>query len=187
MNSAINQSVHQIFQMRHQGAMLPSFLVAIYSAPRCHECCVRYHRYNLLFVFANKTYCKIWYKVHQNLNVSRLVLQLSLPNPLRAGDKWKWRCSWSTTGVAPTTSKWSTILLPTKVQLMSEVWQYFTFWLTYYLGTPFTSKTVISSSSSSGSSSGAISRSLAGVDITPYFFVLLFLLRILERHGKKYI
>ena len=35
---------------------------------------------------------------------------------------WEWRCSWSSaTGNAPTTSEWSTILLPTKVQLILEI------------------------------------------------------------------
>ena len=46
----------------------------------------------------------------QNLNVSRLVLQLSLPL--------------SPTGDAPTASEWSTILLPTKVWLKLEIWRH---------------------------------------------------------------
>ena len=33
----------------------------------------------------------------------------------------EWRCS---VGAAPTTSEWSTILLPTKVRLILETWQY---------------------------------------------------------------
>ena len=34
---------------------------------------------------------------------------------------WEWRC-WK--GDAPTTSEWSTILLPTKAHLVLEVWRY---------------------------------------------------------------
>ena len=34
----------------------------------------------------------------------------------------EWRCSW--TGIAPITSEWSTIKLPTKVRLISEAWRY---------------------------------------------------------------
>ena len=34
----------------------------------------------------------------QRLTLSRLGLQLSLPDPLRPGVKWKWRCSWSSAG-----------------------------------------------------------------------------------------
>ena len=39
------------------------------------------------------------YKPHQSqyLNVSGLVLQLSLPNPLKPGVSQEWRCSWSRT------------------------------------------------------------------------------------------
>ena len=44
----------------------------------------------------------------QKLNVSHFVLLLPLPNPVKPGD-------------APTTSEWSTILLPTKVYLILEV------------------------------------------------------------------
>ena len=44
--------------------------------------------------------------ISKNLNVSRLVLQLSLPISLKPGVK--------STGDAPTTSDWSTTLLPTK-------------------------------------------------------------------------
>ena len=48
-----------------------------------------------------------------NLNVSRLVLQLSLPIPMKPGVK-------TPKGDAPTTSGWSIILLPTKVRLILE-------------------------------------------------------------------
>ena len=30
----------------------------------------------------------------QNLNASRLILWLSLPNPLKPVSSWEWRCSW---------------------------------------------------------------------------------------------
>ena len=50
----------------------------------------------------------------QNLkNDSRLIMQLPLPNALKPGD-------------APTTSEWSTILLPSKVRLILETWRYLT-------------------------------------------------------------
>ena len=59
----------------------------------------------------------IRYNKSPNLNVSCLILQLSLLNPLKPGIK-------SPTGNAPTTSEWWTILLPTRLQLILEVWQY---------------------------------------------------------------
>ena len=49
----------------------------------------------------------------QNLNVSHFILQLSLPNPLSQ---------------VPTTSEWSTNLLPTKAPLILEVWRYTLWW-----------------------------------------------------------
>ena len=51
----------------------------------------------------------------QNLNVSRIVLQLSLPNPLKPGVKSRMKVP---TGDAPTTSEWSIRLLPTKMPLI---------------------------------------------------------------------
>ena len=77
----------------------------------------------------NNTYCKISNISHtksQNLNDSRLVLQLSLPNPIQARCRVKNEdvVGAAPTGDAPTTSEWSTSLLPTKVQLILEVWQY---------------------------------------------------------------
>ena len=56
-------------------------------------------------------YDSIWRTKSQNLNVSRLVLQLSLSNLLKPGD-------------APTTSELSTISLSSKVWLILEVWRY---------------------------------------------------------------
>ena len=54
---------------------------------------------------------------YQNLNVFRLVSQLSLSNPLKPGVEN------DAVGVAPTTSEWPTILLLTKVRLVLEVWR----------------------------------------------------------------
>ena len=61
-----------------------------------------------------------------NLNVSRLVLQLSLPNPMKPVVKSKNEdaVGATPTGDAPTASEWSTILLPTKVCLILETWRY---------------------------------------------------------------
>ena len=59
----------------------------------------------------------------KNLNVSRLVLQLSLPNPLKPGfNENEDVVVAPPTGNAPTTCEGSTILLPTKVQLILEIW-----------------------------------------------------------------
>ena len=61
----------------------------------------------------------------QNLNDSCVVLQLSLPSRLKTGQVENEDVVGAVpTGDAPTTSEWSTILLPTKVQLILEVWQY---------------------------------------------------------------
>ena len=57
----------------------------------------------------------------QNLTVSCVVLQLSLPNPLKRGVEDV--VGAAPTGDAPTTSEWSTILLHTKVRLILEVLQ----------------------------------------------------------------
>ena len=70
-----------------------------------------------------------YYKVHQipTLNVSQLVLQ-----GFFSAQSIEARCLVKNedvvgavpAGDAPTTSEWSTILLPTKVHLILEVWQY---------------------------------------------------------------
>ena len=67
----------------------------------------------------------------KNFNVSRLVLQLSLPNPFKPGVKLKNEdvVEAAMAGAAPTTSEWSTILLPTNVHLISEVWGYYMWFL----------------------------------------------------------
>ena len=69
----------------------------------------------------------------QHFNISRLVLQLSLPNPLKPGVK----SSEDVVGAAPTgdapagdapiTSEWSKNLLPTKVRLILEALRYVVF------------------------------------------------------------
>ena len=57
---------------------------------------------------------------YQNLIISRLVLQLSLPiEAIKIEDVGA-----EPTACAPTTSKWSTMLLPTKVRLILVVWYY---------------------------------------------------------------
>ena len=62
----------------------------------------------------------------QNLNVSRLVLQLSLLNPLKPGVQSENEdvVGAAPPGNAPTTSEWSTILLPVRVRLIIEFWRY---------------------------------------------------------------
>ena len=59
----------------------------------------------------------------QNLNVSRLILQLSLCNILKPGVESRIEdvVGAALTGDAPTTSKWSTISLPTKARFILEV------------------------------------------------------------------
>ena len=63
-----------------------------------------------------------------NLKDSHLILQLSLSNPLKPGVKWRNEnedaVGAAPTGDAPTTSEWSTILLPTMVWLILEILQY---------------------------------------------------------------
>ena len=53
-----------------------------------------------------------------NLNDARIVLHLPLFNPLKPGVKSRIYV----VGAAPTTSEWSTILFPTRVPLILEVW-----------------------------------------------------------------
>ena len=64
--------------------------------------------------------------ISPNLNVSRLVLQLSLRNPVKPGVKVENEdvVGAAPTGAAPTTSEWSTILVPTKVRVILETWRY---------------------------------------------------------------
>ena len=58
-----------------------------------------------------------------NLNVSPIILQLSLSNPLRPGENED-VVGAAPTGDDPTSSERTTILLPTKVRLILEVWGY---------------------------------------------------------------
>ena len=60
----------------------------------------------------------------QNLNVYRLVLQLSLPNPLKPDREW--RCSWSSADRRCSNCIWViSKFIVTKVRLIQEVWRYF--------------------------------------------------------------
>ena len=60
------------------------------------------------------------------LNVSRLILHKSLPNPLKPGGyvEKEYVVGAAPTGDVSTTFEWSTIVLPSKVCLMLEVWRY---------------------------------------------------------------
>ena len=73
----------------------------------------------------------------QNVNSSHLVLHLPLPIPLKSGVKSVENedvVGAAPTGDAPTTSEWSTKLLPTKVRLIWEVWRCVIFsWCLPYL------------------------------------------------------
>ena len=79
-----------------------------------------------------------------NINVSRLVLQLSLPNTLKAREVENEDVVGAVpTGDAPTTAVWSTFLLPTKVRLVLETlryvppkWAYNAVVTTYKVNTP---------------------------------------------------
>ena len=81
-----------------------------------------------LYILSSETYRQtfnIRNTKYQSVNVSRLVLQLSLPI------HWSQLLSWkedivgaAPTGDTPTTSEWSTILLPTKVLHILEFWLY---------------------------------------------------------------
>ena len=78
--------------------------------------------------FCNYMYCKISNTRHTkspNLNVSCLVLQLSAQsNEARCYVENEDLVGSAPTGDAPTTSEWSTILLPNKVHLILEIWRY---------------------------------------------------------------
>ena len=66
----------------------------------------------------------------QTSYVSRLGVQLFLCNKLKSSVKWRMNI-----GAAPTTSQWSTILLPTKVCLILKTWRYMRTRLTKCLNT----------------------------------------------------
>ena len=63
------------------------------------------------------------------INISRLVLRLSLPNPLKPGIKLRIEdvVGAAPTGAAPTTSEWSTISLPSNVRFILETLWYLIF------------------------------------------------------------
>ena len=104
------------------------------------------HRYNLIIghqiattnheTFAYSSGCTRWDCIYrqvsnirrtefQNLNVSRLGLQLSLPNSLKPGVKVD---NEDVVGAAP---RGNYISLPTKVRLILETWRYLEFNLIY--------------------------------------------------------
>ena len=74
-----------------------------------------------------RAYCQTSNRRHtksQHLNVSHLVLQLPLPNPLKPGVNSRMKITLVgavPTGDATTTSEWSKSLLTTKVHLILEV------------------------------------------------------------------
>ena len=80
-----------------------------------------------MYVCVTNEYCKISNirrTKSPNLNVSHLVLQLPLPNPMKPGVVNEDVVGVAPPGNAPTTSEWSTILVPAKVRLILETWQY---------------------------------------------------------------
>ena len=97
---------------------------------------------SLSFYWSSQTTVKsliIRHTKFQNLNVSHVlqlslvvlqlslvVLQLSLHNLLKPYVRWsmKMYVGAALTGDAPTTSEWSTILLPVEVHLVLEIWLY---------------------------------------------------------------
>ena len=66
-----------------------------------------------------------WHQFPELKNISRLVMQLSVQSiEARLYVENEDVVGAAPTGGAPTTSEWSTILLPTKVNLILEVWRY---------------------------------------------------------------
>ena len=87
----------------------------------------------------------LWYKVHQiqklECFLSRLGVVFAQSIEVRCWVENEDVVGAVLTGDAPTTSEWSTILLPTKVQLILEVWQYVTsLALEQLIGRPSTSE-----------------------------------------------
>ena len=75
----------------------------------------------MMTTVTHASYYSISHTKYQYLNVSSLVLQLSLLNPLNPGVKNEDVVGAAPTGDAPTTPELSTVLLPTKVQLILDV------------------------------------------------------------------
>ena len=76
-----------------------------------------------LYMKQDHTYLKISNISHNkspNLNVSRLVLQLPLPYPMKPSVENEDVIGAAPTGDAPTTSEWSIIWLPTKERVILE-------------------------------------------------------------------
>ena len=69
-----------------------------------------------------RTVSKVSRTKSQDLNDSRLVLQLSLPN-LKLGVGNEDVVGAAPTGDAPITSEWSRIQMPIKARLILEVWR----------------------------------------------------------------
>ena len=90
-----------------------------YASSASHVTVLWYFYYNRQISNISRTHS-------QKLHDSRLVLQLSLANPLKPGVKLRNEdvVGAAPTGDAPTTSGWPPSVLPTKVQLILEIWRY---------------------------------------------------------------
>ena len=118
-------------------------MIAVFVSPPQIYYCASYHgkhRRKIKLPSAYRQTSIINLTKSQNLNVSRLVLQLSLPNILKPciikvenGDV----VETLPTGSAPTTSEWSTILMPTTVRLILEVGRHTDTVVSVICGTPF--------------------------------------------------
>ena len=76
------------------------------------------HAYNITY----RQISNIRHNKSQNMNVARLVLQLSLLNPLKRVLSWEWRCSWSIACRRCSNYIWViSNFLPTKQRLILEV------------------------------------------------------------------
>ena len=78
---------------------------------------IQNHRIHRKMIYRQTSYIRGTKSKH--LYVSRLVLQLSLPNPSNSGVSREWWCSW--TGAARTTYEESTISLPIKARLTTYI------------------------------------------------------------------
>ena len=90
-------------------------------------CYVVFHYCLALFNFIYCETSSIRCTKSQNMNDPRLVLWFSLPNPLKPARyevENKDVVGAARGGNAPTTSEWSTIVLPIELHLILEVWQY---------------------------------------------------------------
>ena len=105
---------------------------------------------NFIYVYWVLFWCQVYFVLDGNIAVQhcceasdlgRIKSQILcyLPRLAQSIDMIEARC-WvenedvvgaAPTGAAPTTSEWSTILLPTKVWLTLEVWRYFGLWFQY--------------------------------------------------------